>query len=183
MNILFAILAATLFEVAPTNATVSFSVMKWGVVREEGNFRDFHATIEHDERDICRSSVSFAVKAASVDTKNGRRDETLRSDDFLHAQKYPTLTFRSTRVVPRGRNVADVTGDLTVRGVTKRITIPVRLVGMGRDHEGRKVAGFETAFTIDRRQFGVNGSRWSGGVPGILGHEVAIRIVAGGVSR
>lgn len=183
MNLLIVVLAATLFRVEPVNGTVDFTIMKWGVIKEEGSFRDFNASITLDRADLSKSRVEFDVKTASIDTKNGDRDGTLRSADFFHASQYPRLTFRSTRVVPRGANVADVTGDLTIRGVTRRVTVPVRFHGIHRQAGGREVAGFETTFKIDRRQFGVTGGRWTAAAPGVLGHEVTIHIMAGGVSR
>lgn len=182
MNLLVIILAATIFNVEPVNGSVDFSITKWGVFRKEGTFREFSAQIHYDERDVSKSHVSFDVKTASIDTNNEGRDSVVRSDDFLHVAKYPRMTFRSVRVVARGKNVADVTGDLTIRGVTRRITIPVRLTAKGKDHRGRDIASFETSFTVDRRDFGVNGTRWSGG-KAILGTDVEVRIVAGAVSR
>jgi polyisoprenoid-binding protein YceI len=86
------------------------------------------------------------------------------------------------RVVPRSKDVADVTGDLTIRGVTKRITVPVRLLGLNKEGKTER-AGFETSFKIDRRAFGVTGGRWVAGAPGVLGNEVTIRVIAGGVKR
>lgn len=184
MNLLTAVLlAATLYQVEPVNGTVSFSIMKWGVLREEGTFRDFNAHIRFDQRDPSKSSVTFEVRTESVDTKNDSRDGTLRSEDFFHVRKHPKMTFRSVKVVPKGKNVADVTGDLTIRGVTRRITIPVRLIGVSKQGNGREMAGFETEFRIDRRQFGVTGGRWTAGAPGVLGNEVTVRIIAGGVTR
>ena len=183
MNLLIVLLAATLYTVEPVNGTVSFSIMKWGVIREEGTFRDFNANIHFDSKDPARSQVSFDVKTASVDTKNGARDSTLRSPDFFHAAKHPKLTFRSVRVVPRAKNVADVTGDLTIKGVTKRVTIPVRLIGVTRQKNGREMAGFETEFKINRLAFGVTGGGWVAEAPGVLGEEVTIRVIAGGVTR
>lgn len=178
MNLLILVLAATLYQVEPVNGTVSFHITKWGVIREEGHFRDFRANIVFDEKAPAQSRVEFDVDVKSVDTKNNNRDSTLRSVDFFHAAKHPRLTFRSTRVVPRGANAADVTGDLTIRGVTRRITVPVRVLGM-KD----RYAGFETTFTIDRRHYGVTGGRWTAQAPGVLGNEVTIRIVAGGVRK
>lgn len=180
MNIIALILAATLYHAEPVNGTVGFTVMKWGVMKEEGTFRDFRAEIVLDEKDAAKSRVSFDVNVASIDTKNDSRDDTLRSPDFFHAEKHPKMTFRSTRIVPRGKTAADVTGDLTIRGVTKQVTVPVKLIGVSPD---RKRVGFETEFTIDRRAFGVNGSRWSQHAPGVLGTDVTIRIIAGGVVR
>lgn len=180
MNILALILAATLYHAEPVNGTVSFTVMKWGVVKEEGNFRDFRAEILLDEKDASKSRVTFDVNVASVDTKNEARDETLQSPDFFDAAKHPKMTFRSVKIVPRSKTEAQVTGDLTIRGVTKRVTVPVKLIGISPD---RKHVGFETEFKIDRRAFGVNGTRWSQRAPGILGTEVTVRVVAGGVVR
>lgn len=181
--ILALVLAATLYHVEPVNGTVSFTIMKWGVFREEGTFRDFTAEIQLDEKDPSKSRVAFDVLTMSVDTKNEARDNTLRSEHFFHARKYPKLTFRSVRVVPKGNNVAHVTGDLTIRGVTKRITIPVRLVGKTKQGNGRQMAGFETEFKINRLAFGVTGGSWAAEAPGVLGDEVTIRVVAGGWTR
>jgi len=184
MNLLLAVLlAATLYQVEPVNGTVSFSLMKWGVIREEGSFRDFKASIHYDAREPAKSRVEFEVKATSVDTKNDSRDGTLRSVDFFHVAKHDKLTFRSVRVVPRTKDVADVTGDLTIKGVTRRITVPVRLLGVTKRRGGGEVVGFETAFKIDRRAFGVTGGRWVAASPGVLGNEVTIRVIAGGEKR
>ena len=183
MNLLLTVLlAATLYQVEPVNGTVSFSLMKWGVIREEGSFRDFKADIHYDSREPAKSRVEFEVKAASVDTKNGARDGTLRSEDFFHVKKHDKLTFKSVRVTPRSKDIADVIGDLTIKGVTKRITVPVRLLGINK-HGSNELAGFETEFKIDRRAFGVTGGRWTAAAPGVLGNEVTIRVIAGGVKR
>lgn len=180
MNILTLLLAAALYHAEPTNGTVNFTIMKWGVMKEEGTFREFRAEILFDRENAAKSRVAFDVNVASIDTKNDTRDETLRSADFFDARKHPKMTFRSTRVVSRAKDAVDVTGDLTIRGVTRRITVPVKLIGVSADG---KRAGFETEFRIDRRAFGVNGTRWSEYAPGVLGDEVTIRIVAGGVTR
>jgi polyisoprenoid-binding protein YceI len=173
--------AKTRYVVEPTNGTVSFTITKWGVFKEEGIFRQFTATIQL-EPEVAKSRVDFDVRAASVDTKNDSRDGTLRSPDFLDVERYPLLTFRSTRVVPRGKDAADVTGDLTIHGVTRRVTVPVRLIGMTRNGD-KQLAAFETAFTIDRRDYNVTGGGWVAHSPGVLGTDVAIKIVAGGVAK
>lgn len=182
MNVIALLLAAALYHAEPVNGTVDFTVMKSGVIKEEGTFRDFRGAIHFDPDDPSKSRVEFEVATKSVDTKNDARDETLRSDNFLHVDKYPKMTFRSTRVVPRGKNAADVTGNLTIRGVTKQITVPVRLIGTSK-RRNQEFAGFETTFTIDRNAFGVTGGRWVEHAPGVLGDEVTIRILAGGVKR
>jgi polyisoprenoid-binding protein YceI len=171
MSMLAFVLAATLFRAEPVNGTVGFSIMKWGVIKEEGTFRDFKADIVFDDKKPAASRVAFDVDVASIDTKNDGRDSTLRSVEFFDAQRYPKMTFRSTRVAPRSKDVADVTGDLTIRGITRKVTVPVRLLG------------FETSFTIKRRDFGVTGGRWVAEFPGVLGEDVTVRIIAGGVTQ
>ena len=179
---LMLVLAATMYRAEPVNGTVGFSIMKWGVIKEEGTFRDFRADIVFDEKNVAASRVEFDVDVASIDTKNENRDKTLRSEHFFHAKRHPRMTFRSTRVVPRGKDVADVTGDLTIRGITRRVTVPVRLLGISKVG-GRQLAGFETSFTIKRQAFGVTGGGWVAEFPGVLGEDVTVRIIAGGVSR
>ena len=182
MNILTLLLAITLYQAEPTNGKVGFTIMKWAVFKEEGNFRDFTARIYFDAESPAKSRVEFDIDAKSIDTKNDNRDSTLRSEHFLHVARYPKLTFRSTKVVPRGKQVADVTGNLTIRGVTRQITVPVRLLGVTK--QGRQeLAGFETTFTINRQAFGVTGGGWAAEAPGVLGDEVTIHILAGGVRR
>lgn len=182
MHILIFLLAATLYRVEPVNGTVEFTILKWGVFREQGTFRDFEAKISWDKQDPRKSSVGFEVDVRSIDTKNENRDGTLRGVDFFDVAKYPKMTFRSTAVEPRGKNLANVTGDLTIRGVTKRITVPVRLTGEAKNGN-QSLAAFETTFTIDRRHFNITGGRWIAQSPGVLANEVTIRIVAGGVAR
>ena len=182
MNILSLLLAVALYQAEPTNGAVGFTVMKFGVFKEEGSFREFNARIHFDADSPAKSRVEFDVEAKSIDTKNDNRDSTLRSEHFLHVAKYPRLTFRSTKVVPRGKQLADVTGNLTIRGVTRQITVPVRLLGVTK--RGRQeLAGFETTFTIDRQAFGVTGGGWAAEAPGVLGDDVTIHILAGGVRR
>lgn len=175
--------SAKVYKVEPTNGTISFTITKWSVIKEEGTFRKFGGNITFDPARPSQASVEFTVESSSLDTKNENRDSTVRSVDFLHVSKHPHLTFRSAKVIPRGNNVFNVIGDLSIKGVTRRITIPVRLLGMTSQKGVGDIASFETRFTIDRRQFGVTGGRWVAGSPGVLANEVTIEIVAGGISR
>jgi polyisoprenoid-binding protein YceI len=134
-----------------------------------------------DQKNIAQSKVYFEVDTATVDTRNTNRDSTLRSADFFDAGRHPKMTFRSVAVSPRGDGVANVTGDLTIRGITKRVTVPVRL--LGTTTRPRPMAGFETSFIIDRRAFGLTGGRWTAAAPGVLANEVTIHIRAGGVAK
>ncbi|MCI0403418.1 MAG: YceI family protein [Acidobacteria bacterium] len=169
----------TTFRVRDGDTAVQFTITKWSVFKEEGRFRDFNGTIHYDPKNPAASRVEFEIRVASIDTKIGTRDRTLLSDDFFHADRYPTMNFRSTRVVPQGKDGFQVTGNLTIRGVTRQIAAPVRLLGFSHytDADERvNIAGFETSFPLDRTAFGVNGTRWSGGQL-ILGNEVNVTLL------
>jgi len=169
----------TTFRVREGDTAIQFTVTKWSVFKEEGRFRDFNGTIYYDPANPSASRVEFEIRVASIDTKIDARNRWLLSEDFFHADRYPTMSFRSTRIVPAGNGTFQVTGALTIRGVTKTITVPVRLLGFSHyaDADERvNIAGFETSFALDRTAFGVNGTRWSGGQL-ILGNEVNITLL------
>ena len=125
------------------------------VTKVRGSFSDFDGTIAFDEAQPARSSVTFTVQAASVDTNNADRDTHLRSDDFFAVEKYPTLTFTSTAIEGRGGADYTVNGDLTIRGVTRRIALPVSYLGKAKDPWGNEKLGFETEITINRKDYGL----------------------------
>jgi polyisoprenoid-binding protein YceI len=167
--------AAEVYNVDPSHSEVSFQVRHL-VTNVRGRFNDFKGTIHLDPANLEKSSVQFRVKAASIDTANEDRDKHLRAEDFFHAEKYPEITFKSTSIKKTDNNTYAVTGDFTMRGVTKRITLPVTYLGTARDPWGNDKAGFETATTLDRKDYGIvwNAAVDNGGV--ILGDEVKIAI-------
>ncbi len=134
-----------------------------------GEFHDFDGTIVYDAENPENSSVEVTVQAASIDTDNEKRDDHLRSEDFFAVDQYPTLSFKSTSVEDAGGDKLNVTGDFTIRGVTKRITIPVEVLGVMGDK-----AGFATEFVIDRQEFGVNWNRALDQGGAILGDNVTV---------
>ena len=167
--------ATTRYEIKPVYSTVRFSIVKWGVLKEEGVFRNFNGTLDYDAERPERSRVDLVVDAASLDTKNDGRDSTVKSEDFLDVRRHPTMEFHSTAV--KG-NV--VTGNLTLHGVTRRIQFQVKPLGIRNVPRVGKLAGFETTFTINRQQFGVTGGRWTAaGGPGVLSDAVEIHIIIG----
>jgi len=121
------------------------------------------------------SSVRFAIQTTSIDTGNERRDNHLRSADFFDVEKFPEITFTSSKVEPRGDDRYDVTGTLTMHGVSKEITLPVEFLGSVTDNRGNTKAGFETEIVLDRKEFGLlwNQTLDQGGV--MLGDDVRIR--------
>lgn len=141
-----------------------------------GQFRDFEVNIHIDRADPARSSVDFVIQAASIDTGDASRDEHLRSPDFFEATKYPAITFKSVSVTPKSATLFDVTGTLTMHGVTRSLTLPVTFMGFGKDARGNERAGFEIVTTLDRKDYNITWNRLldEGGL--LLGDEVDVVI-------
>ena len=162
------------YKVDPDHSSVGFTIRHF-VSTIPGRFKEFEGTIKYDRQNPAASGVEFTIQAASIDTDNADRNNHLKSPDFFDVQKYPTLTFTSTGVQAKDPNTLSVAGNLTIHGVTKPVTIPVSVLGTVKTPKGDK-AGFETSFTIDRKQFGVQWNRAldTGGT--ILGDDVKITI-------
>lgn len=174
--------AAETYKVDKTHSEVGFKVRHL-IAKTPGRFNNFSGTIVLDEGNMAASSVEFSIEAASIDTANENRDKHLRSDDFFAAEKYPNITFRSTSVKKKSDTQFEVTGDLTMRGVTKQLTLPVSFNGRIKDAQGRTRAGFDTSTTINRKDYGIewNRSLDQGGF--ILGDDVEISISLAGVQQ
>jgi polyisoprenoid-binding protein YceI len=141
-----------------------------------GEFRDLDGTIHIDRAKPENSSVEFTIQTASISTGNDNRDNHLKSPDFFDAAKYPTITFKSTSIKPKSKNEFDVTGDFTMHGVTKRITVPVEFLGFGKGPRGGETAGFSIATVLNRKDYGVEWNRTldEGGL--LLGDDVKVSI-------
>lgn len=162
------------YVIRKEDSQVEFSIKKWLVFNEEGRFKDFSGSIVYDAENPRNLAVEVTVKTASVDSRVEPRDNALRSSDYFHTARYPEMTFRSTSVESNARGEYAVTGDFTMRGITRRITVPAKLVGL-HDIGGElgELIAFEIAFTINRLDFQVGTpSNW-------LGNEVAIHLLFG----
>jgi polyisoprenoid-binding protein YceI len=168
-------LAADTYQFDKSHTTVGFQVRHIFTMLG-GKFQDFSGTIKVDKAKPESSSVEFTIQVASISTNDPKRDEHLKSPDFFDAATHPTITFRSTAVKPAGSNVYQVTGDFTMRGVTKSITIPVTFLGEGKDPWGNEKMGFETSTTLDRKDYGINWNKTldQGGV--LVGDEVKVQV-------
>lgn len=146
------------------------------VTKVRGRFADIDGTIRLDEAHPEQSSVTFTMKTASVDTNEPDRDKHLRSEDFFHAEKFPSITFASASIARVGDNQFNVIGDLTIRGVAKRITLPVTFLGAVKDPWGNTKWGFEAETTLNRKDFGLiwNAALEMGGF--LLGDEVKVTL-------
>jgi polyisoprenoid-binding protein YceI len=126
------------------------------VTKVRGRFTDFEGTIDYNEGNPEQSSVNFTVQATSIDTAEPDRDKHLRTADFFDVEQHPTITFRSKRITRRGGDNFDVTGDLTMHGVTKEVVLPVAHLGKAKDPWGGERVGFEAETTLNRKDFGLN---------------------------
>ena len=165
--------AARTFAIDKSHSEVEFQVRHL-ITRVRGKFTDFAGTVVFDAERPDASSVSFSVNTASIDTSAPDRDTHLRSEDFFFVEKFPTLTFTSSHVVRKGAAQFEVTGTLTIRGVAKEITLPVTFLGAAKDPWGNDRTGFETAITINRKDFGLmwNAALEAGGF--LVGDDVKI---------
>ncbi len=167
--------ATRTFQIDPAHTQAEFQVRHL-LSRVRGRFTDLTGTIEFDKEAPAQSSVSFAIRTASIDTNQPDRDTHLRSDDFFAVEKYPTLTFKSTGITARGSEKYDVAGDLTMRGITKSIVLPVTFLGVAKDPWGNEKLAFETEITLDRKEFGLtwNAALEAGGF--LVGDEVKVSV-------
>jgi len=162
-------------QIDKAHSEVTFQVRHL-LTKVRGRFSDFSGTIEFDDAAPENSSVTFTAQVASVDTNNADRDAHLRTDDFFAAQSHPTLTFTSRRITRAGDERFNVEGDLTIRGVTKLVVVPVDYLGQAKDPWGNVKAGFEAELTINRKDFGVsyNAALETGGF--LIGDDVKIHV-------
>lgn len=158
------------FSIDQPHSTAAFSVRHF-VTQVPGRFNDVSGTIAYDPARPEASTVEMTIQAASIDTNNDRRDNHLRSADFFDAEMFPTLSFTSTAVQPVDDDTLQVTGDLTIHGVTNRVTVPVEVLGVMGDK-----AGFATEFTIDRKDYGIVWNRALDTGGAMLSDEVKIQI-------
>lgn len=144
------------YRLDPAHSRIGFAVRHLEINWVEGRFKDFEGTVHYDDKDVTRSSVEFSAKAASIDTGIEARDKHLRTADFFEVEKYPTLTFKSTRVERKGKDAYVLHGDLTLKGVTKPVQLPFKIIGAVKDQRGNTRFGVEAQTKINRRDFGVN---------------------------
>ena len=142
------------YKIDKAHSHIGFRVMHMGLAEVPGAFRDFSGTINYDAKDVSKSSVEFTAKVTSVDTGVAPRDNHLRNADFFEVEKYPDMTFKSTKVEKKG-DKWEVTGDFSLKGVTKQITIPFALNGVMKDQRGNVKMGISAQTSINRQDYGV----------------------------
>ncbi|GHI00939.1 YceI family protein [Neobacillus kokaensis] len=166
----------TKWALDPVHSSVDFSVRHMMIANVKGSFQSFSATIEADPADLTTATIEFTVETASVDTRNKDRDGHLVSADFFDAENHPNMTFKATNIVKTDEGEYDVTGDLTLRGVTKQETFAVTFEGSGKDPWGNEKVGFSATGSLNRSDFGLvwNAALETGGV--LVGDKVKINL-------
>lgn len=162
------------FDIDPNHSYVGFTVRHLGVSNVKGKFTRFSGHIMLNEADVTRSAVNVTIETGSVDTSNDRRDNHLRSGDFFEAETYPNLTFVSRRI-ERSADGLVLIGDLTIRDVTREVSIPFELAGPVTTESGRKRLGAEGSLRIDRFDYGLQWNRIQEAVQ-VVGDEVRIEL-------
>jgi polyisoprenoid-binding protein YceI len=145
----------TTYAIDPAHSDATFSVRHL-ITKVRGRFSEFAGTIAFDDSTPANSTVTFTIQAATIDTNQKDRDTHLRSADFFDVEKFPTITFVSTAISPRGGDEYDVSGDFTIRDVTRRITLPVSFLGKASDPWGNERIAFEAEYTLNRKDYGLN---------------------------
>ena len=170
-----AVQAADTFKIDPVESSVVFSVT-YGVSNFYGRVNDVSGTVVFDKADPSKSSVELTIPVESVDTHHEKRDQHLKSPDFFNAKQFPVMTFKSKQVESSG-DTYKVTGDFTLHGVTKPLTVEIKKGGEGKGMKGEIRGGGETHFTIKRSDYGMNFMQ------GPVGDEINIVVSLNGIKQ
>ncbi len=167
---------AETWNVDLAHSSLSFTVKHLMVSKVHGNFKDFTGSIEWDGKNLAAGSVQIEAKSASITTDNEKRDNHLKSPDFFAVDSFPTLTFKSTKVTPGTGDAFKLTGDLTIRGITKEVTFDCTFNGTQQTPWGFMAAAFSATTTVNRQDFKVSWSKALDGGGVVVSDDVKIEI-------
>ena len=164
------------WELDPTHSAVEFSAKHMMITTVRGRFNKFDVKLNLDENNPTNSSVEVTIEAATLDTREPKRDDHLRSGDFLEVETYPNITFKSKRVEQVGEDHYRVIGDLTIRDVTREVELDTTLEGRAVNPWGKEVIAFDAKTSINRKDYGLkwNVALETGGM--LVGETVKIEI-------
>ncbi len=164
------------WTIDPAHSQIQFSVRHMMISNVRGRFENFSGTVEFDEEDPLRSSVEVQIEAASIYTKEPQRDGHLKSPDFLDAERFPYLYFKSKRVEKLDESHGRIIGDLTIRDVTKEVVLEVEYAGQAKSPWGTVSAGFSATTKVNRKDWNLNWNQLleTGGV--LVGDQIKIDI-------
>jgi polyisoprenoid-binding protein YceI len=181
ITLLGGIAHAERYTIDPSHSTVGFKIRHLAISSVPGHFGDFSGSLEFDPQAVEKSRVEATIVTKSIDTANKKRDDHLKGADFFDEPNNPTITFKSTKVESVSEGVFKATGDLTMHGVTKPVTLAVEYTGGATDPWGNKRVGFSATTSLSRKDFGItwNKALDAGGV--VLGDEVKVSLEIEGI--
>lgn len=164
------------WQIDTAHSNIQFSARHMMVSKVRGRFEQFSGVVEFDEANPANSSVDVQISVASINTQDEKRDAHLKAPDFLDAEQFPLMTFKSTRVEPLSETQGRIIGDLTIRGVTREVVLETEYAGQAKSPWGTVNAGFSAETKINRRDWGLtwNVALETGGV--LVGDEITITI-------
>jgi polyisoprenoid-binding protein YceI len=168
--------AQTTWNFDKSHTSIGFSVTHLLITDVEGRFNDFGGSIVTNGDGFENARVDFSANVASIDTDNEKRDNHLRSDDFFNAQKYPKLKFEGKSMKKVGENAYKLTGDLTIRDVTKTVTLDVAFKGMVKDPWGNTKAGFRITGEVNRFDYNLKWNTLTEAGGAVVGKTVSLII-------
>ena len=169
--------AQTVFEIDPVHSSFIFRIQHLGVSYTYGRFNESSGAFALDSADPSKNRVEIEVRTDSIDTANADRDRHLKTPEFFDTEQFPVMTFKSVSFKKTDDTHFEVSGDLTIRGVTRPVTATAELVGQGKGMKGEARAGLEAVFTINRQDFGMTA------LVGPIGAEVRIIVSLEGVAK
>jgi polyisoprenoid-binding protein YceI len=163
------------WNIDPSHSGVHFTVRHLVISKVRGSFGKYQGTVDFDEQNPAASKVAVRIDAASIDTREDKRDAHLRSPDFFDVEKFPELTFAST-AVEKSDDGYRVSGELTIHGVTRPVVLEADFLGHGKDPWGNERIGFAAKATVNRKDFGLtwNQALETGGV--LVGEKIEIAL-------
>ena len=167
--------AADVYKIDTVHSSLGFSVTHLMVSKTTGVFSDYEGTITYDPNDLTTSNAQVTIQTASIDTRSKQRDDHLRSADFFDAATHPQITFISKKFVPSADQYL-ITGDLTIKGVTKDIVVPVKITGPVVSPFGATVIGLAGQVTINRQDYGVSWNKNLDNGGAVVGDNVDVFI-------
>lgn len=161
-------------DMAHTN--INFTVPHMMIAEVSGNFKEFEGTVVSSRDDFSDAVIDVTIKAASINTENPDRDAHLRSADFFDVEKYPVVTFKSTKTEANGTGKLKITGDLTIRGITKQVVLDAKFKGTAVNPWGKLIAAFKATTTINRKEWGLkwNAALETGGF--LVGEDIELTL-------
>jgi polyisoprenoid-binding protein YceI len=172
-----------IWEVDPAHSSIQFGVRHLMISTVRGSFPKFTARVVGDPKEPTRSVVEASIDAAAIDTGDPKRDDHLRTPDFFDVAKYPTITFKSTKVEAAGDRRFKLHGDLTMHGVTKPVVLDVEVTPEVKGMRGETRAGARATTKVNRKDFGINWSKTMDGGGLVVGDEVEVTIDVEGVKK